>query len=129
MPHLTLEYSDNLTEPDDLVGVLAELQRQIAGSAGIDLANFKSRALRRDCTLVGTGEQGEGFVHLEIALFGGRPAEVKDAIGRASLDTLARSFAGHGTGPPVQITVEVREFDRANYFKCGGFEGRSRPSF
>jgi 5-carboxymethyl-2-hydroxymuconate isomerase len=112
VPHLTLEYTANLTPAADLARLLLELHRAIAGAAGIQLENFKSRAIRRDLYAVGPGESDEGFVHLEIAVFGGRPPETRDEVGRTSLAILVCHF-----GSAVQITVEIREMDRAAYFK------------
>ena len=112
MPHLTLEYTANLTPAADPAGLLLELHQAIAGAAGIQIENFKSRAIRRDLYAVGAGLSDEAFVHLEIAVFGGRPPETRDEVGRTSLAILVRHF-----GPVVQITVEIREMDRAAYFK------------
>lgn len=117
MPHLTLEFTANLTPPVDLAGLLHELHRSIADIAGIQIENFKSRAIRRDLYAVGARPDDEAFVHLEIAVFSGRPPAIRDEIGRTCLAILARHFAPPQGGPPAQITIEIREMDRASYFK------------
>jgi 5-carboxymethyl-2-hydroxymuconate isomerase len=117
VPHLTLEFTANLAEPVSLAGLLHELHGLITDAAGVQSKNLKSRAIRRDIFAIGQGERDEGFVHLEIALFCGRPPAIKEQIGRQSLALLERRFAPREDGPAVQITVEIRDIDRAGYFK------------
>lgn len=117
MPHLTLEYTANLAQSVDLVGILHELHRLMTDAAGVRIENLKSRAIRRDVFVIGEGEHEEGFVHLEIALLSGRPAAIKEQIGRQSLTILERHFAPQENASSVQITVEIRDIDRASYFK------------
>jgi 5-carboxymethyl-2-hydroxymuconate isomerase len=117
VPHLTLEYSANLAEPADLKGVLVELNRLIADVGGIQIENLKSRAVRRDVYAVGAGGGEGGFVHLEIAIFGGRSAMTREKIGRGSLAVLERHFTAVKGGSALQITIEVRDMDREGYFK------------
>jgi 5-carboxymethyl-2-hydroxymuconate isomerase len=117
VPHLILEYTANLPQPGDLTGLLVELHHLIAAVGGIQIENLKSRAIRRDLFAIGAGGSNEGFVHLEIAMFGGRPAATKEEIGRGSLAILDRYFSPSKQGMALQITVEIRDMDREAYFK------------
>lgn len=119
MPHLTLEYTPNLAQTADMAGLLVELNQLVADVAGIALENFKSRAIRRDVFAVGAGTCDSGFVHLEIAVFGGRPSAIKDEMGRKSVALLERRFSASGQGVAPQITVEIRDMNREAYFKSG----------
>jgi 5-carboxymethyl-2-hydroxymuconate isomerase len=119
VPHLTLEYSANLAQPLDLAGLLVELNQLVADVARIQLENFKSRAIRRDVFAVGAGMTDSGFVHLEIAIFGGRSPAIKEEIGRRSVAMLERHFSANAQGMALQITVEIRDMSQEAYFKSG----------
>jgi 5-carboxymethyl-2-hydroxymuconate isomerase len=128
VPHLTLEYSANLPRPADLPGILVELEHLIADVGAIRLENFKSRAIRREVFAVGAGEGDRGFVHLEIAMFGGRTPEIKAEIGKGCLAVLGRRFPAFEGGPAVEITAEIREIDREGYFKSERGTVRAGPA-
>lgn len=115
MPHLTLEYTDNLQPLAGFVELFGHLHRVLAEVSGIRLDNCKSRAVRREVYFVGAGGARQAFAHLTIRFLAGRSAEVKEQIGRQSLAVLQERLAS--TDLEVQITVEIQEIDRAAYFK------------
>lgn len=116
MPHLTLEYTDNVVPSLNFGQVFARLHRVLAEVGGIPLGNCKSRAIRLDDYFVGEGGAGQAFVHLTIRFLAGRSTELKQRIGSQSLAVLQQHF------PPLaerdlQLTVEIQEIERATYFK------------
>ena len=116
MPHLTLEYTDNLQPVAGFDPLFDRLHRLVAEVGGIRLGNCKSRAVCREVYFVGEGGDRQAFVHLTIRFLAGRSAEVKEQIGRQSLAALQEHFPP-STGLEVQITVEIQEIERAAYFK------------
>ncbi len=115
MPHLMLEYTSNVP-PINFNQLFAQLHQLLADEAGISCAKFKSRAVQREDYHVGDGDEQHAFVHLEIALFTGRPEALKDRIGQKTLEMLHGYYPS--AGGLLQLTVEIREFSRANYFKA-----------
>ena len=116
MPHLTLEYTANAVGPADPTSVLQELNQAIAKTTGIGIEKFKSRAMKRESYVVGAGDSDEGFVHLEVAIFGGRSQVIRDEIGRRSVAILKKHY-GQSMGAGIQFTAEIRDVDRRAYFK------------
>ena len=117
MPHLVLEYSANVECPPELSRLFGQLHDILAETGGIRRANCKSRARIAQPYLVGSGGEADAFVHLEIRFLEGRPAEVKQAIGEASLDLLQAWFQDPLQRLELQITVEIQDIQRASYFK------------
>lgn len=114
MPHIRLEYSDNLPGAIASRGLLRDFH-EILASFGVSIGNCKSRVDERRTFVVGDDSSEESFVHLDVSLLEGRTAETKALIGQTLLAGLVHAYAD--VTPAPQITVEVREIRRAEYFK------------
>ena len=117
MPQITLEYTGNITQPIEFRALFAELHQVLANTAGIHIANFKSRARCLDTYHIGEGEAVNAFVHLDFQLFEGRPVELKREIGERGLSVLKKHFARSLNDHNLQITFQVRDIQRQAYFK------------
>jgi len=118
MPHLVLEYSANLPDPPDFDRVLEGLHRAITTAGPFDLANVKSRVVRRERFRVADGAPERAFVHLSVAVLAGREAETLRATGHALLAVLQEAFPRAHAGRHCDITVEIREMRRDLYLKA-----------
>lgn len=117
MPHLQLEYSENIQLPGELISLFSQLHRILSETGGIALENCKSRARIASPFLVGSGKAGSAFMHLDIRFLDGRSSEVKQAVGEAALELIERWFQNAINELEIQITVEVRDIERSFYFK------------
>lgn len=117
MPHLTLEYSSNVTQEVDFQALFLELHQMVAEHGETLVANCKSRAYRSDDYLVAGGEPGAAFVHLAIRFFAGKPLEARQRLGRESLELLEAYYGPSLAALALQITVEIGYIDRETYFK------------
>jgi len=117
MPHLTLEYSDNLPAPVDFGALLARLHEALVEIGSFRLADLKSRAVPHPCFRVGAGSSESVFVHLTVAIFAGRPPAQQQEIGECLLAILKAAFEQAWIERPCDFTVELREMRREGYFK------------
>jgi len=115
MPQISLEYSANLPGEIASEELLLALHRILKEVGGLRIGNCKSRILPAARFLVGEGERGGAFVHLDVRFLEGRSPEVKRALGEALLAALLEVYGGCGEG--LQITVEIADIPRAAYFK------------
>ncbi len=120
MPHLTLEYSANVTDARDFSPLFARLHDILHHTGGIRRENCKSRARRETDFYIADGDPRHAFVHLSVCFLEGRSPEVKAAIGREMLQALAGHFAPALAALALQITVEICDIQRATYFKIPG---------
>lgn len=109
MPHLIVEYSDNL-EPRMEVHTLLRRLHDAAEATGIfQPATIRTRA--RPCAhyVVGTGTGDDAFVHLEARIRPGRPETVQWSLAESLMAVLKDTFATEleGNGVRVGLTVEV----------------------
>jgi len=117
MPHLTLEYTSNLSGTPPTPELLLTAHGILHAVAGINPGNCKSRWREVGEWAVGFGDEPSAFVHLQIRFLEGRPLEVQQAVGEGILDLLKDHFLPGPPGLDVQITVDIQEIRKATYFK------------
>jgi len=116
MPHLTLEYTRNLTTFDPARS-LRRLNQSMLDSGLFAESDIKSRALGLDCYQVGAGDTPRGFVHVRVALLAGRSEAERKGLAEALLAALLATVAGLAGGE-IQLSVETADLDRASYAKA-----------
>lgn len=120
MPHLTLEYSANAVGDIDVQAVLKQLHEAFLQLETFALSDLKSRVHPCDIYRIGDGAPLYAFVHLGVALLGGRDISVRQRITEHCLKILQDAFVPVSPGsqdPFVNVSVEVREIERATYGK------------
>jgi len=116
MPHLTVEYTDNLLE-FDARSVLMKLNLVLVASGQFEAADIKSRAIPLDTFLVGTSPAGHAFVHIKLALLSGRLPQTKQLLSESLLLEL-KNTCQVAIGTSLQLCVEILDIDRASYAKA-----------
>ncbi len=116
MPHLTIEYTDNLPQFDADQVLMAVNQTLVSSGQFEDDIDIKSRAIRLSAFLVGTSTAGRAFVHAKLAILSGRSVETKQTLSKDLLGALHAACA-RPPGLHVQLCVEVQEIERASYAK------------
>jgi 5-carboxymethyl-2-hydroxymuconate isomerase len=117
VPHLTLEYTSNLDEWANDLSLLLDLHGILHSEAAIKVENCKSRWRMVEEWAIGDGEADGSFVHLDLRFLEGRPPRVKHAVGLSALERLRSHFAAVPEEMNLQITVEIRDIEKATYFK------------
>lgn len=116
MPHLNLEYSDNLADLNvDLL--LMRLNHTLVGSGQFaDELDIKSRAQAFAQYRVGVAPAERAFAHVRLAILSGRSPQVKKQLSDSLLAVLHESIAAR-PGLDIQLCVEVLDIDREPYAK------------
>lgn len=117
MPHLILEYSDNLPEPLDHQALFAQLHAVLERFDSVQIADIKSRAIAHRHYHIGSGAPESVFVHLTVAILSGRPVALRQQLGTELLAVLRRVFARTWKARPCDVTVDIREMRRETYGK------------
>lgn len=116
MPQITVEFSQVLSQSFDRRAFALALHPMAAELIGSALPSFKTRFTAIDEGVIGDGDDRHAMVHVDFRLLSGRPAELKRRLGTAVLE-LARAHVTPVAGLDIQVTVEVRDLDRAHYHK------------
>ncbi|MNG89603.1 5-carboxymethyl-2-hydroxymuconate isomerase [compost metagenome] len=116
MPHLNLEYSDNLRTLNVDV-LLLRLNHALVGSGQFaDELDIKSRAQAYAQYRVGTALAERAFAHVRLAILSGRSPEMKKQLSASLLEVLREAIAPQ-SGLDIQLCVEVLDIDREPYAK------------
>jgi len=117
MPTLTLEYTPNLPQLNTSKALLSLNQALLISGQFAAEHDIQSKAIPVDVFQVGTVHASRGFVHLKLALFGGRSAEVKKELSTNLLAVL-RDTCVWPADVEVFLSVEIVEQDRESYSKA-----------
>jgi len=107
MPHLTLEYTDNIEV--DVQPLLARLHEEVVATGAINLKGIKSRAIKHTQYRIADGDPDYAFVHVGLLIREGRPIEVqKDATQRV-MNILKETFGDLLEKRKLSLTVDLKE--------------------
>ena len=117
MPHIRLEYSNNLNITFKLHDLFREIHHILHEVAGIEISNCKSRVIRSSDFFIGEGDDQEALVHLDIHFLEGRSNDIKKDTGNRLLSLLKKYFKEEDNSCRIQITIEIHDIIRETYFK------------
>ena len=118
MPHLLLDYSDNVIDPPEMRPLLLELHRTLAGTGEFRIEDIKSRAIRHETFAVAEGDADRSFVTLDIQILDGRSDAAKEGFSEAALEVLQKAFARAIETSRCNVTVKVTDMHRSSYRKA-----------
>ena len=116
MPHIHLEYSDNV-ENLDTQALLLLLNQGLVVANYVSFAHeIKSRAICQHEYLIGLGEPNQAYVHAKVSLLTGRTEVVQQEISKLMLSLLLEHLPKQ-SDVSLQVCVEILEMQRSTYSK------------
>jgi 5-carboxymethyl-2-hydroxymuconate isomerase len=107
MPHLTLEYSDNVVF--EVQPLLAHLHDELVATGAVNLKGLKSRAIHHTDYRIADGYSGYAFVHLNILLREGRPLETQQEVAKRAMAVLEETFGHYFDKGYISLSVDIKE--------------------
>ena len=107
MPHLTLEYTDNIEV--DVQPLLARLHEEVVATGAINLKGIKSRAIKHTQYRVADGDPNYAFVHVGLLIREGRPIEVQKEATQRVMKVLKETFGYLFEKRKLSLTVDLKE--------------------
>lgn len=127
MPHLTVEYTDNIEHPR-----IGELLRALNGVllARPDIYPVGGIRARAYClgeyAVADSTEPNDAFVHVALKIASGRSEDVKRATGDELFQVLSDHFAQEFARRPLALSLEIGEFSEAGTWKKNNIHSRYR---
>ena len=116
MPHMTVEYTNNLQRIDE-VALMAALTNAVCDHPTVaDEADVKARIAALSNYQIGRNNAGRAFAHVELRLMAGRTPEVKKELSDR-LAAVLKSGIPAQSGLDVQLSVDIVDMDKPSYFK------------
>jgi 5-carboxymethyl-2-hydroxymuconate isomerase len=111
MPHIILEYSDNLLPDVDVQALLNKLQDALA-TQGIDKARIKTRGVKLENFVVGDKGPDGAMMHGTLLLLEGRDIAAKKKLSEPLYAALKEAADGRNCA----VTFEVRDMVKDTYY-------------
>jgi 5-carboxymethyl-2-hydroxymuconate isomerase len=110
MPHIIIEYSENLLPKLDVNALITELHGALDGLYNVTQDRLKTRAIKLENYLVGIHGRSGQMVHITLKLLTGRTVAARKEMG-GILASVARKHI------PLEsaLTVEIVELDKETY--------------
>ena len=127
MPHLFIEYTDNIAAEADIPGLLRKANAAlIAQGDVIPIGGVRSRAIRLTEYCVADGEADYAFVHATLKMGAGRSAEIRKKIGDDLFAVIKAHFADLFARRYLALSMEIAEFDEGGTWKQNNIHARFR---
>jgi len=108
MPHLIMEYSENLTSSLNVQTLLRALHSTAQASGLFQPATIRTRGIPCANYVVGEGTEQDAFIHLEARIRPGRTEELQWKLVRSLMSTLRDAVSeAQGSGIRIGLTVEA----------------------
>ena len=114
MPHLIVEYSDNLKADVNIKSLMQEMHQALDGKYNIASNRIKARAIKLTDYIVGDHGANAFMMHVTLKLMQGRTVEAQKELS-SLLQNIARTHITTDAYPGSAITVEVVELITATY--------------
>ncbi len=108
MPHLILEYTDNI-EPFAVQLLLGRLHEEIVATGAVNLKGLKSRAIRLTDYRLADGHERYAFVHVQMWIRDGRSLETKQEMARRAIAVLEETFGHRRQDGYLSLSVDIQE--------------------
>ncbi|OTG75117.1 5-carboxymethyl-2-hydroxymuconate isomerase [Acinetobacter sp. ANC 4169] len=116
MPHIHLEYSDNVKNLE-AKPILLAINKALVEGAYVGAANeLKSRAICQHDFVIGLEDTSQAYVHAKVSLLTGRSVELQQQIAQVILQTLEQHVPAQSQ-VRVQLCVEILEMQKTTYSK------------
>jgi 5-carboxymethyl-2-hydroxymuconate isomerase len=129
MPHVTVEYTQNLRDQAAIPLLLERINQTLMAQAGVfPLGGIRSRAIELADYRIADGAGDYAFVHTSFRIGAGRSDAVKRAACEALFQTIKDHFASLFDQRPLALSMEFAETDEAWSWKHNNLHALLRAS-
>lgn len=114
MPHIIVEYSDNIQNQLD-VSAFMQKMHQCVINHDIAAHKIKTRAIQLNDYIIGDAKPDDSMIHTTLLLLEGRGQDFAKTLGQAAYDT-AKEYTIQNI-PSCGVSLELREMKSETYFK------------
>ncbi|MBB6451294.1 5-carboxymethyl-2-hydroxymuconate isomerase [Geomicrobium halophilum] len=127
MPHLILEYTDNLDARISIQDVLRHLNETLRAKEDVfPTGGIRVRAIKLENYVIADGKEDDAFVHATLKIGPGRTSEQKEGVGNALFEVLKNDFASIYESSYLALSLNIEEFPVGGNFKQNNLHGRFR---
>ena len=131
MPHLTLDYSPDLSADGDMPGLCRELAacliaQRVDGQQVYPTGGVRVRAFAADACCIADGRIEASYVHASLKVGTGRSEATRRATGDALFAVMKAHFAERFGRTGLALSLELGEFSESGTWKHNNLHARLR---
>ena len=111
MPHIIIEYSDNLEKKINLEELIEIAHATAVDTEVFPLGGLRVRAARREHYKIADGHPDNGFIHIELKIGPGRDKKTKKSALEKIFSTVEKYLQPIHENSPLAMSAELNEFD------------------
>lgn len=112
MPHLVLEFSDNILEKRDFSDLFQKCHVILSQTLPSDIEGCKSRAIEQKIYYIGNGSASHAFVHVSLKVMPGRSLDTLQQTGENLMKVFKNYFSESFKKFKLQLTLEITELEK-----------------
>ncbi|MGJ3546351.1 5-carboxymethyl-2-hydroxymuconate Delta-isomerase [Bacillus subtilis] len=125
MPHITVEYTDNIKKEVNITELLRDINQAIIAQGGVfPIGGIRARAIELTDYVVADGTEDDAFVHAALKIGAGRTIEEKRAVGDAIFSAMTEHFSELFYTRYLALSLEIIEFSEAGTYKKNNIHQR-----
>ncbi|MFK7957118.1 MAG: hypothetical protein AB8B96_13570 [Lysobacterales bacterium] len=117
MPHVIVEYSENLKQTLDIPGLLDALHAKAVSLESLPTGGIRSRAIGYRDYRVADSHPDNGFIYITLRIGQGRSDETQKVVGQALFDALNHFVREACKHRPLSLGLEIQEIDPQTRWK------------
>ena len=121
MPHVTVEYTDNLAADGDIPGLLKMIANRCSDSGGhLPLAGVRVRAIRLTEYVIADDRPEYAFANFTVKLAQGRDEAFMKSFFGDLFERIKAHFADVSAARPLALSMYLEEINEAGAFRQNG---------
>jgi len=124
MPHLQIQYSDNLDARIDMKQLCEQLNETLCGSGMFPQGGVRVRAFPSPAYAIGDMHPNNSFIDLVFRIGAGRSHDQKKAIGQNLTDRISETCKALLDEPYFALSLEIVEIDPEFSWKVNSIHPR-----
>ncbi|SDI72668.1 5-carboxymethyl-2-hydroxymuconate Delta-isomerase [Natribacillus halophilus] len=125
MPHLIVEYTDNLEDRIAIQNLLERLNETLREKDHIfPTGGIRVRAIKLENYVIADGTEEDAFVHATLKIGPGRSTEEKEEVGKALFEVLTEDFADIHSSSYLALSLNIEEFPNEGSYKQNNLHKR-----
>lgn len=117
MPHITVEYSQNLARSVDIAELIRVVHDTMAATRAFPLEAVRTRGVPRHDFRIADGDPRNAFLAVVGRIAPGRPQQVRHELGKTLFEAIRDHLREVSESIPLSITVELQEIDQTSAFR------------
>jgi 5-carboxymethyl-2-hydroxymuconate isomerase len=124
MPHVIVEYSENLAQRVDISELIRLVHETLAATNAFPLEAIRTRGAPRADVRIADGDPRNAFLAIVGRIAPGRSQQLRHDLGKTLFEAIRDYLGDVSAAIPLSLTVELQEIDQTSNFRHSSIPAR-----